>query len=99
MRKTLIAASLAAGLALPGIALAQQGAATGAAAGAVTGGVVGGPVGAAVGAAVGGAAGGASDQQNRSTTVVREAPSVTEKSTTCVQGSNSTACTSTETRR
>jgi hypothetical protein len=102
MRKTLIVTSVAALIALPGVALAQAGAATGAAAGAVTGGVVGGPVGAAVGAGVGGAVGGAADQQNRNTTgtvVVTPAPSVSEKNTTCVQGSTSSSCTSTEVKR
>jgi phage tail tape-measure protein len=102
MRRILIAASMAVLLVGSGAALAQEGAATGAAAGAITGGVVGGPVGAAVGAAVGGATGGAADQRNRATTgtvVVEPAPSVSEKNTTCVQGSTSSTCTSTETRR
>src|SRR4051794_6073182 len=101
MRKTLILGSVSALLALPGAALAQQGAATGAAAGAITGGVVGGPVGAAVGAGVGGAVGGASDQNRAATTgtVVVTDPAVREKNTTCVQGATSSTCTSTETKR
>jgi hypothetical protein len=62
----LAAASLAAALPVPSVALAtDQGAAAGATAGAVGGAVFGGPVGAAVGAGVGAAAGGAATGPNR----------------------------------
>jgi hypothetical protein len=88
MRKSLMAISLiAAALALPTFASAQDaaaGAATGATVGAGTGAVVGGPVGAAVGAGVGGTVGAAAGDTNRAppgsnTTVV--VPAGTESCT------------------
>jgi uncharacterized protein YcfJ len=71
MRNTLLAAASAAALlALPTLALASDaGAAAGATAGAVGGAAVGGPVGAAVGAGVGAAAGGAASGPNRHTVI------------------------------
>lgn len=65
MRKTIIAASVAALFAIPHLASAQEGTAAGAATGAVTGAIVGGPVGAAIGAGVGGIAGGIAEQNSR----------------------------------
>jgi hypothetical protein len=85
MRNALLGLSLAAFLAVPSLAFAQE-AATGAAAGAAAGAVVGGPVGAIVGGAAGAAAGGAAEQnRNSSTTVVREAPATTTSQRTCVR--------------
>ena len=104
MRKSVLAATAFAAIAiLPKLASAQEaaaGAATGATAGAITGAVVGGPVGAVVGGAVGGtmgaAAGDASERAREDRVIVEErrAP-VTER--TCVEGATSTQCV--ETRR
>ena len=83
MRRYLIAAaSVAALLALPSLASAQNNTMTGAVGGAVTGAIVGGPVGAVVGGAVGATVGSAADanQQQNSTVVVE--PSARER--TCV---------------
>ena len=80
MRKAMITfASLAALVALPTVASAQDpaagGAAAGMATGAVTGAIVGGPVGAAVGAVAGGAIGGAAGSAS-TPAYVAPAPSV-----------------------
>ena len=65
MRNAFIGLVSISALALPNLALAQEGAAAGAVTGAIAGGIVGGPVGAAVGAGVGGIAGGAAGEANR----------------------------------
>jgi hypothetical protein len=92
MRKTLIAAAtLAALIAAPGLASADDNAVGGAAAGAVTGGVagaiVGGPVGAVVGGTVGGTMGAAAGSSPREERVIIEerSPSVSQRS--CIQDS------------
>ena len=99
MRRTVFAfASLVAFAAPP--AVAQEGTAAGAATGAATGAIVGGPVGAAAGAAVGGTAGAAADaNRNRDTVVVQPGTTTNERTTTCVQGANSSTCTETNVRR
>jgi hypothetical protein len=85
---TIAAASLAFSLAVPGLALAQGGAAAGAATGAVGGAIVGGPVGAVVGGAAGAAVGGASDANaNRTGTVIVEQPAAPTTQRTCVRDS------------
>jgi hypothetical protein len=85
----LAAASLAFALAVPGLALAQGGAAAGAATGAVGGAIVGGPVGAVVGGAAGAAVGGAADANaSRPGAVVVEQPATTGTTQrTCVRDS------------
>lgn len=66
MKNTFAIMGLVSVLALPGVALAQQGgAAAGAATGAVGGAIVGGPVGAAVGAVGGAIVGGIADADRR----------------------------------
>jgi hypothetical protein len=66
MKNSLAILGLVSALALPGIAVAQQGgAAAGAATGAVGGAIVGGPVGAAVGAVGGAIVGGIADADRR----------------------------------
>lgn len=81
-------ASLAFALAVPGLALAQGGAAAGAATGAVGGAIVGGPVGAVVGGAAGAAVGGAADANaNRTGTVIVEQPAAPTTQRTCVRDS------------
>jgi outer membrane lipoprotein SlyB len=90
MRKTLMTAAIAALIAIPTLASADDraaaGAATGAAVGGVTGAIVGGPVGAAVGAGIGGTvgAGTAADQRRDVIIEHRNAP-VTERN--CVRDS------------
>jgi hypothetical protein len=65
MRNALIGLLSISALAVPTLAVAQEGAAAGAVTGAIAGGVIGGPVGAAVGAGVGGIAGGAAGEASR----------------------------------
>ncbi len=57
----MMAGSLALLLAVPGLAVAQQGATTGAVTGALTGGLVGGPIGAVIGGVAGAAIGDAAE--------------------------------------
>jgi hypothetical protein len=99
MRKLMLAATAAAILAIPSIALAQDpaaGAATGAAVGAGVGAVVGGPPGAIIGGAIGGTVGaGAADaeRQRREERVIIEQrePAVRERN--CATGpSGTTVC-------
>jgi hypothetical protein len=80
MRKTLIAGTFLAVLAMPTFAQAQDaaaGAAAGATTGAVTGAIVGGPIGAAVGAGIGGTVGAAAADAHRPRVIVTE-PAVTD---------------------
>ena len=74
--KKLIAAAAFAMLALPAVAVAQEGTAAGVAGGAVAGAVVGGPVGAIIGAVAGAALGTAVDPPKTVRTYVVEQPVV-----------------------
>ncbi len=92
MRKTLIAGTFIAILAMPTFASAQDaaaGAAAGATTGAVTGAIVGGPIGAAVGAGVGGTVGAAAADANRPRVIVTE-PEPRVHQRTCVEHADGT---------
>jgi hypothetical protein len=86
MRKILIVAALAAGTALPSIALAQNNTAGGAVGGAIAGGLIAGPPGAIAGAAIGGTVGAATDAgQQRQDRVIVEEQEVGVRERTCVE--------------